>query len=134
MPQGCSKLDGMELRSVRPEPGLTSEYLPFRFVRVPARLPRLAALTLVLILFFNGDMPKPPPWYYDPKTQPAPLLAAMAELRLCCTRASMTVPFIKERGSSARIEAIMQAIDDFAECEMGARQFFWAKAHGRGVG
>jgi hypothetical protein len=43
-------------------------------------------------------MPKPPRWYYDPAVQLAPLLAAMAERRLCLKRAQYTVPFTKERG------------------------------------
>ena len=77
-------------------------------------------------------MPKPPPWYYDPQTQPSPLLAAMAELRLVCTRAQYTVPYMKERGSSQAIEAVAKAIDDFAENEMGHREFFWNKPHSAG--
>ena len=78
-------------------------------------------------------MPKPPPWYFDPETQPSPLLNAMAELRLCCTRAQFTTPFMKERGSFMCIEAIKKAIDDFAENEMGHREFFWNKPHSTGA-
>jgi hypothetical protein len=77
-------------------------------------------------------MAKPPPWYYDPSTQTSPLLAAIAELRLVCTKARYTVPYMKEWGSFQRIEAIKTAIDDFAECEMGHREFFWNKPHKAG--
>jgi len=42
------------------------------------------------------------------------------------------VPYMKERGSFERIEAIKKAIDDFAECEMGPREFFWGKEHSIG--
>ena len=89
-------------------------------------------MTFVLILFFNRGMAKPPPWYYDPKTQTSPLLAAMAELRLVVTRAQYTVPFMKEPGSARALEAVTTAIDDFAECEMGHREFFWHKPHSAG--
>jgi hypothetical protein len=44
-----------------------------------------------------------------------------------------TVPYMKKRGSFERIEAIKKAIDDFAECEMGHREFFWSKGHSIGV-
>lgn len=47
-----------------------------------------------------------PPWYYDPGTSPAPVLAAMAELRLRCTCAAYAVPHMRARGSFKRIEAI----------------------------
>jgi len=77
-------------------------------------------------------MPKPPPWYYDPETDPAPLLNAMAELRRCCTQAEFATPFMRERGSFQCIEAIKKAIDDFAENELGHREFFWHKPHSAG--
>ena len=102
--------------------------------------PRLASgglgphLDFVLILFFNGTCPNRRLGTTIPRPKPRRYWPRWQSFGVCCTRASMTVPFMKERGSFERIEAIKDAIDDFAECEMGARQFFWAKAHGRRVG
>ena len=73
------------------------------------------------------------PWYYDPETTLAPRLNAMAELRNCCCKAQFTVPFMKKPGSFQAIEAVKRAIDDFAENEMGHREFFWHKPHSAGV-
>jgi hypothetical protein len=67
-----------------------------------------------------------------PKGSSAGKENAMAELRLCCTRAEFTTPFMKEVGSFQCLEAIERAIDDFAENEMGHREFFWQKPHKAG--
>ena len=56
----------------------------------------------------------------------------MAELRLTCTRAQFTVPHTRQPGSHMAIQAIMKAMDDYAECEMGHREFFWHKPHSAG--
>ena len=77
-------------------------------------------------------MPKPPPWWFDPATATTPFLTALAEVRHLSTRANYTMPVAKERGSVALIEAIRNAIDDYAECEFGHRQFFWEKPHSAG--
>ena len=89
-------------------------------------------LTSVLLLFFNGKMGKQRAWYYDAETETSPLLAAMAELRLVCTRAQYAVPYMTRNGSFQTIEAIKTAIDDFAENEIGHREFFWHKPHSAG--
>ena len=41
------------------------------------------------------------------------------------------MPHAKVPGSL--IEAIKKAIDDYAECEMGHREYFWGRPHKRGV-
>jgi hypothetical protein len=68
----------------------------------------------------SDDMPKRPSWY-DPETETSPLLTAMAELRLECCRAAHVMP-----------HAIKEAIDRWAECEMGARDFFYGRGHSIG--
>jgi hypothetical protein len=56
----------------------------------------------------------------------------MAELRLECTRAEHVMPYAKVPGSLLLIEAIKLAIDDWAEREMGARDFFYGRGHSIG--
>jgi hypothetical protein len=92
---------------------------------------RSLRLTFVLFSFSIGAMPKRPSWY-DPETQTSPLLTAMAELRRACNRAEWTLPHTKAPGSLMLIEAIKAAIDDWAECEMGARDFFYGRGHSAG--
>jgi hypothetical protein len=70
--------------------------------------------------------------YYDPETDKSPFLDALWRVRHLCTRASATVPYICAPGSHAKVEAIRNAIDNYAECEMGSREFFWDKPHKAG--
>jgi hypothetical protein len=65
----------------------------------------------------------PKPLWYDRKTDPSQFMAALWHVRHLCTRAEkvhMTVP-----GSAALVQAIMTAIDDYAERETGNREYFW---------
>jgi phage-related protein len=57
-------------------------------------------------------------------------MAALWKVRHLCTRAEhvrMTVP-----GSHVLVQAIMSAIDDYAERETGDREYFWNKPYGAG--
>jgi hypothetical protein len=42
------------------------------------------------------------------------------------------MPHAKVPGSLMLIEAIKKAIDDYAECEMGHREYFWGRPHSAG--
>ena len=70
--------------------------------------------------------------WYDPETETSPLRTAMAELRLECNRAEHVMPHAKAPGSLMLIEAIKSAIDDWAEHEKGARDFFYGRGHSIG--
>jgi hypothetical protein len=59
------------------------------------------------------------PWY-DPGTEKSLFLAALAHTRHLCTGAEMTVPYMKMPGSSIVVQAIISAIDDYAERERPA--------------
>jgi hypothetical protein len=76
-------------------------------------------------------MPRPryPAWY-DPALDTSDFMAALWRVRHLCTRAEsarMTVP-----GSYLLVQAIMSAIDDYAERETGNREYFWNRPHGAG--
>jgi hypothetical protein len=76
-------------------------------------------------------MPKCAPWY-DPETEKSRLLAALSEKRRLCCSAEQTVPRTLRPGSFMLIEAIKEAIDNYAECEMGHRGYFWGRPHSAG--
>ena len=76
-------------------------------------------------------MNKRPSWY-DPETQTSPFLTALAEARLECNRAEHVMPYAKVPGSLMLVEAIKSAIDDWAELEMGARDFFCGRGYSIG--
>jgi hypothetical protein len=85
-------------------------------------------LANVLVLFLHRLMPYQP--WYDPETDPSQFMAALWKVRHLCARAEhvrMTVP-----GSYILVQAIMSAIDDFAERETGNREYFWGKPHKAG--
>jgi hypothetical protein len=85
-------------------------------------------LDIVHVLFLHRPMPNP--HWYDPETDPSQFMAALVKVRHLCTRAEhvrMTVP-----GSYILIQAIMSAIDDYAERETGNREYFWGKPHKAG--
>jgi hypothetical protein len=69
-------------------------------------------------------MPKHPSWY-DPQTETSPFLTALAEAGDECCRAESVMPHARRRDSLVFIERIKAAIDDYAECEMGAGDFFY---------
>ena len=76
-------------------------------------------------------MNKRSPWY-DPSTETSRLLAALDQTRrLACTSAEI-LPCTRQPGSYALLEAIKEAIDDYAECEMGHREYFLSRPHSAG--
>jgi hypothetical protein len=70
--------------------------------------------------------------FYDPRNEKSRLLAALAETRHLCTRAEEVLPCARVPGSLLLIEAIKSAIDDYAEREMGHREYFWGRPHSIG--
>jgi hypothetical protein len=70
--------------------------------------------------------------WYDPETETSPFLTALAEARIECNRAEHVMPYAKAPGSLLLVEAIKSAIDDWAEREMGTRDFFWDRGHSIG--
>lgn len=60
------------------------------------------------------------PWF-DPKTDPSKFRALLKEVR---TRA------FAERGDGYReVQALVKAIDDYAEAATGRREYFWNRPH-----
>ena len=76
-------------------------------------------------------MHKRPSWY-DPAVETNPFLTALAEARRACNQAEYVMPYAKAPGSIVLVEAIKAAIDDWAECEMGTRDFFYGRGHSAG--
>jgi hypothetical protein len=72
----------------------------------------------------------PKPLWYDPETEPSQFMAAIWKVRHLCTRAEHVRATV--RGSAVLVQAIMEAIDDFAERETGNREYFWNKPHKAG--
>jgi hypothetical protein len=68
--------------------------------------------------------------WYDPKTDPSQFMAALWRVRHLCTRAEHVRPTVP--GSYILVQAIMSAIDDYAERETGNREYFWNKPHKAG--
>jgi len=71
------------------------------------------------------------PWF-DPETENSPFLNALWRVRHLCTRAEATLPHMTAPGSAIMIDGIKSAIDDYAEREMGSREYFWARPHKAG--
>jgi hypothetical protein len=72
-----------------------------------------------------------PDFWYDHEN-PSKLLAALWEVRRLCTSAEQTHRITRKPGSYVRVEAIKKAIDDYAECEFGNREYFWNRPHKAG--
>ena len=77
------------------------------------------------------SMPDQSPWY-DPDTAPSQWLAALYRVRRVCTRVEAVLPHARVPGSLVLIDAIKSAIDDYAEREMGHREYFWGRPHKAG--
>jgi hypothetical protein len=76
-------------------------------------------------------MNKRPPWY-DPNTETSRLSATLEQTRRLCNNAAEVMPSARAPGSLMLIEAIKVAIDNYAECEMGHREYFWGRPHSAG--
>jgi hypothetical protein len=76
-------------------------------------------------------MNKRSPWY-DPSVEKSRLLAALDKTRhLICNSEELLACARKQR-SYLLLEAIKELIDDYAESEMGHREYFWGKPHSAG--
>jgi hypothetical protein len=76
-------------------------------------------------------MNKRSPWY-DPNTEKSRLLAALEQTRhLCCNSAEL-LACARRQGRFQLLEQIKEAIDDYAEHEMGHREYFWGRPHSAG--
>ena len=53
------------------------------------------------------------------------LLAALEEAWRLSDQAAETLRVTRRPGSYARLRAIKEAINDYAECEMEHREYFW---------
>lgn len=76
-------------------------------------------------------MPKYEPWY-NPETEKSRLLAALSEARRLCCSAEHIVPHTTMPGSFMALQEIKDAIDNYAECQMGDREYFWSRPHSAG--
>ena len=76
-------------------------------------------------------MRKRPSWY-DPAVETNPFVTALAEARRACYQAEFVMPCARAPGSLLLVEKIAQAIDDWAEREMGTRDFFYGRGHSAG--
>jgi hypothetical protein len=84
----------------------------------------LAALAGALL----GVMNKRFPWY-DPNVEKSRLLAALDQVRRLRNNAEEVMPCARWQYSLQFIEAIQNAIGDYAECEMQQREYFWGRPH-----
>jgi hypothetical protein len=71
------------------------------------------------------------PWY-DPQTEESRLLAALDQTRHLCCSAQETVPHTTKPGSFMALQAIKDAIDNYAERQMEHREYFWGRPHSAG--
>jgi hypothetical protein len=76
-------------------------------------------------------MNKRSPWY-DPNTEESRLLAALEQTRHLCCNSEELMACARRKGSYVLLEAIKEAIDDYAEYEMGNRGYFWGRPHRAG--
>ena len=70
--------------------------------------------------------------YYDPATEKSRLLAALDQTRHLCCNSEELLACARKQHSFEILERIKEAIDDYAECEMGHREYFWGRPHGIG--
>jgi len=84
-------------------------------------LPKNIPCQLVPFLFLSS-MAKATRWY-DPKTENSPWIKALADVRTLGTREGFCFD---------HVQAIMLAIDQYAETALGNRQFFLNRPYGVG--
>ena len=86
---------------------------------------------MLVIGRFDCAMNKRSPWY-DPNTKKSRLLAALEQTRRFCCNSEELITRARRQGSYALLQAIKEAIDDYAECEMGHPEYFWGWPHSAG--
>jgi hypothetical protein len=70
------------------------------------------------------------PHRYDPETDPSQFMEALWRARHLCMRAEHVRA--KVPGNHILVQAIISAIDDYAEHETGNREYFWNRPHSMG--
>jgi hypothetical protein len=71
------------------------------------------------------------PWY-DPSTKKLRLLAALEQVWPLSNNAEEVVPCARTPQGYAALQKIKEAIDDYAELEMGHREYFGGRPHSAG--
>jgi hypothetical protein len=75
---------------------------------------------------------KPVDYWLDTRTNTSRLMATRWDARYLINSAKASLPFTKQPGSYLRLEAVKKAIDEYAECEFGNREYFWGRPHKAG--
>jgi hypothetical protein len=70
-------------------------------------------------------MNKRSPWY-DANTETSRLLAALEQPAAFCNSSEL-LSCARKQHSYVLLQAIKEAIDDYAQCEMGHREYFWGR-------
>jgi hypothetical protein len=76
-------------------------------------------------------MNKRSPWY-DPTVVKSPLLAALDRTRYLICNSEELLACARKQRIYALLEAIKEVIDEYAECEMEHREYFWGRPHSAG--
>jgi hypothetical protein len=76
-------------------------------------------------------MNKRSPWY-DPNTDKSRLLAALEQVWRLCNNSEEVMLCARTPQGYAALEAIKEAINDYAEVEMGHREYFWGRPSSAG--
>ena len=71
------------------------------------------------------------PWY-DPNTEKSRLLAALEQVWHLSNNSEEVMPCARTPQGYAALQAIKEAINDYAELEMGHREYFWGRPHSAG--
>jgi hypothetical protein len=69
---------------------------------------------------------------YDPNTEKSRLLAALEQVWRLRNNSEEVVPCARTPRGSAALQAIKEAINDYAELEMGHREYFRGRSHSAG--
>jgi hypothetical protein len=81
---------------------------------------------------FSWRMPKKYEPWHDPDTEKSRPLAALSETQRLCCSAEQKLPHTTMPGSHMALQAIRKAIDDYAACQIGHREYFWGRPHSAG--
>ena len=76
-------------------------------------------------------MNKRAPWY-DANAEKSRLMAALDQTRRFCCNSEELLACARKQHSYLLLQAIKEAIDDYAEHEMGHRKYFWGRPHSAG--
>jgi hypothetical protein len=65
--------------------------------------------------------------WYDPSTENLRPLAALEQVWRLCNNSEEVMPCARTRQGYAALQTIKEAINDYAELEMGHRECFWGR-------